>query len=148
MPARRVNHHFGQEEHLTTRPFVKAIGALMVRWITFDDETAAAVVSNVASGTAEIRDGDAFLTAISEGDCTLVLPSDTAGQVFFLQIRINANVNERKPPASVHLDAPAQKKAVGEDVSYEAVGFLGLSDSPVFEEEPRRPKKWWQRLLD
>ena len=119
----------------------------MVRWITFDDQTAAAVVSNVASGTAEIRDGDAFLTAISEGDCTLVFPSDTAGQVFFLQIRVNANVNERKPPASVRLDTPVEK-AVGEDVSFEAVGFLGLSDSPVFEDEPHRPKKWWQRLLD
>jgi hypothetical protein len=119
----------------------------MVRWITFDDQTAAAVVSNVASGTAEIRDGDAFLTAISEGDCTLVLPSDTAGQVFFLQIRVNANVTERKPPASVQVEA-VETKAVGGDVSYEAIGFLGLSDSPVFEDEPQRPKKWWQRLLD
>ncbi|SRR5579864_5283402 len=147
MRGQGVNHHFREEEHLTTRPFVKATGALMVRWITFDDQTAAAVVSNVASGTAEIRDGDAFLTAISEGDCTLVLPSDTAGQVFFLQIRINANVNERKPPASVQVET-VETKAVGGDVSYEAIGFLGLSDSPVFEDEPHRPKKWWQRLLD
>ena len=148
MPACGVNHHFGEEEHLTKRLFVKATGVFMVRWITFDDETAAAVVSSVASGTAEIRDGDAFLTAISSGNCTLVVPSDTAGQVFFLQIRVNSNVNERKPPASVQLDTPVEKRAAGEDVSYEAIGFLGLSDSPVFEEEPRRPKKWWQRLLD
>ena len=120
----------------------------MVRWITFDDRTAAAVVSNVASGTAEIRDGDAFLTAISEGDCTLVLPSETAGQVLFLQVRINADVSARKPPASVGVEPAIQQKAVGEETSYEAVGFLGLSDSLVFEEEPPRPRKWWQKLLD
>ena len=120
----------------------------MVRWITFDDQTAAAVVSNVASGTAEIRDGDAFLTAISEGDCAIVLPSESAGQVLFLQIRVNSNVNARKPPASVKLETPAETKAVGEEASYEAVGFLGLSDSPVFEQESPHPKKWWQKLLD
>ncbi len=120
----------------------------MVRWITFDDRTAAAVVSNVASGTAEIRDGDAFLTAMSEGDCTLVLPSETAGEVLFVQIRVNANIGARKPSESVKLDEVVKDKAVGDEPGYEAVGFLGLSDSPVFDEEPRHPKKWWQKLLD
>ena len=119
----------------------------MVRWITFDDRTAAAVVSNVASGTAEIRDGDAFLTALSGGDCNLVLPSQTAGQVLFLQIRVNESAGTRKPPASVKPERSVEPKAA-EEVSYEAVGFLGLSDSPVFDDEPPRPKKWWQKLLD
>ncbi len=108
----------------------------MVRWITFDDQTAAAVVSNVASGTAEIRDGDALLTALHEGDCTLLLPAQTPDHVLFLRIRVNAS--SRKPAASVKPEPEA---------SYEAVGFLGLSDSPVFEEEPAKPTKWWEKLL-
>jgi len=118
----------------------------MVRWITFDDQTAATVVSNVASGTAEIRDGDALLTALHEGDCTLLLPSQAPDRVLFLQIRVNA-VAERKPPASVKPDTPAERKAAGEEVSYEAVGFLGLSDSPVFDQEAPPPKKWWEKWL-
>lgn len=31
---------------------------------------------------------------------------------------------------------------------YEAGGFLGLRDVPVYDDEPARPKKWWQKLLD
>lgn len=115
----------------------------MVRWITFDDYTAAAVVSNVASGTAEIRDGDAFESALHQGDCTLLLPSQTPGQVLFLQVRVKPNFVPLANPS------PAVKSHdEAEPVAYEAGGFLGLVDSPVYDDEAPSPKKWWRKFLD
>ena len=37
-----------------------------------------------------------------------------------------------------------------EPVAYEATGFLGLENSPVYASdlEPKPKKKWWQKLLD
>jgi hypothetical protein len=137
-----VNHHLCLNLHLIPRPFVnKPVGVSMVRWITFDDQTAAAVVSTVASGTAEIRDGDAFESALHQGDCTLLLPSQTPGQVLFLQVRLRLD-----PVAESSLAVKPHNTE--EPVSYEAGGFLGLVDSPVYEDEAPRPKKWWQKFLD
>ncbi len=116
----------------------------MVRWITFDDETAATLVKSVASGAAEIRDGDAFDAALREPDCTLLLPSDSPGFVLLVRMHVRAEAAEvpKKPPVS-------EAAPTAEDpVLYEAVGFLGLSDSPIYEAEPPRHRKWWQKLLD
>ncbi len=116
----------------------------MVRWITFDDQTAAALVKSVASGAAEIRDGDAFVTALHEGDCNLLLPSETPGLVLFVRVRPKiATVDVPKKPAASETAPSPEEPAL-----YEAVGFLGLSDSPVYYDEEKRQKKWWQKLLD
>ena len=118
----------------------------MVRWVTFDDQTAAALASTVASGTAEIRDGDALETALEMGDCSLILPADGPGQVLFLQMRMNIRLQPWKgtvPP--VEADAGTEGES---SEQYEATGFLGLTDSAVYEDQPAPPKKWWQKLLD
>lgn len=118
----------------------------MVRWVTFDDQTAAALASTVASGTAEIRDGDALETALEMGDCSLILPADDPGQVLFLQMRMNIRLQ-----ASNRTAAPVEAGAVTQGDSsqqYEATGFLGLTDSPLYEDQPAPPKQWWQKLLD
>jgi hypothetical protein len=144
---RAVNHHLPDRLHLTSCNFVdKRIGVFMVRWVTFDDQTAAALATTVASGTAEIRDGDALETALEMGDCTLILPADVPGQVLFLQMRMNfspaASKDEtiRVESGGVNVDEPSEQ--------YEATGFLGLTDSAVYEDQPATPKKWWQKLLD
>ena len=113
----------------------------MVRWITFDDQTAAALASTVASGTAEIRDGDALETALEMGDCTLLLPAPPPGQVLFLQMRTVVRIVA--PPPDTHVATEPEPST-----QFEATGFLGLSDSPVYEDEAPAPKKWWQKLLD
>ncbi len=43
--------------------------------------------------------------------------------------------------------AESNSRSRGERV-YEAGGFLGLRDVPVYDDEPAPPKKWWQKLLD
>ena len=118
----------------------------MVRWVTFDDRTAAALASTVASGTAEIRDGDALETALEMGDCTLILPADVPGQVLFVQMRMTVT-----PAASNHAADRLESGAVDATEPcemFEASGFLGLSDSAVYEDEPAAPKKWWRKLLE
>jgi hypothetical protein len=49
-------------------------------------------------------------------------------------------------------DAPKKPAARAEDepVAYEATGFLGLGDSPLYEEDlqPQPKKKWWRKILD
>ena len=118
----------------------------MVRWVTFDDQTAAALASTVASGTAEIRDGDALETALEMGDCSLILPADSPGQVLFLQMRMNIPLQASNATAApVEVDTGSQSDSSGQ---YEATGFLGLTDSPVYEDQPAPPKKWWKKLLD
>jgi len=47
----------------------------------------------------------------------------------------DSNVDSTLPPAE---NSP---------IRYEAGGFLGLTDEPVFPTDYRSPKKWWQRLL-
>jgi hypothetical protein len=118
----------------------------MVLWVTFDDQTAAALASTVASGTAEIRDGDALETALEMGDCTLLLPASTPGQVLFLQMRTVVRIVAPTPSASP-LNTPVTTEPEP-STQFEATGFLGLSDSPVYEDEAPAPKRWWQKLLD
>jgi len=108
----------------------------MIRWIAFDDETAEAIVSRFKRGAAEIQQGDPVDTVLRyDRPSILILPSETPGKVLFARVdsRINAD-------GQLTSDEP---------VGYEATGFLGLSDEPVFTRRPPQPaikKKWWQRL--
>jgi hypothetical protein len=109
----------------------------MARWIAFDDETAEAVVGRFKRGAAEIHSGDPLNAALSQTTASvIVLPSSVPGKVLMARI---------EPKTEKAVMASAEPEAVGQ----ETVGFLGLSDQPVF----ARPapsvvpakKKWWQR---
>jgi len=101
----------------------------MVRWIAFDDETAEAVVSRFKRGAAEIEHGDALSLALeADRPAVVILPSDTPGRVLVAKVTPNC-----------------------ESVSYEASGFLGLTDRPVMTRRSPTPrpvqKPWWKKLF-
>jgi len=111
----------------------------MIRWIAFDDETAEAVVSKFKRGGAEIHGGEPLDAVLAyDKPSLMLLPSTKPGRVLLAQFQPNA-----RPAAS----EPA------EPVAFETIGFLGLTDQPVYsdsgaEEEIRaktKKKKWWQR---
>ncbi len=103
----------------------------MARWIAFDEESTAAVAARTQAAVSFQR-GDALDAALAaEGPSVVILP-DNSGNVLLLQVRRNSS----EIPGRV------------EPVAFEATGFLGLIDEPVFSEEPQPKKKWWQRILD
>jgi|GEM_PF-600713 len=103
----------------------------MVRWIAFDDDTAEAVVTRFKRGAAEIQHGDPVSLALgAQQPSLLILPSDAPGRVVLAHFQ----------PKAIAEEAP---------IRYQASGFLGLSDEPVYT-QPSQPeletkKKWWQR---
>ncbi len=118
----------------------------MVRWIAFDDETAEAVIGRFKRGAAEIREGEQPLeAALRYGrPSVLILPAKTAGRVLLVSLEPKTNVSSStKAPSTTTSKTQSQAP-----VRYQATGFLGLTDEPVFEEEPEPPpkkKSWWPR---
>jgi hypothetical protein len=107
----------------------------MVRWVAFDDESAEAVVSRFKRGAAEIQHGDPVGSALTLGRPSLVLlPAGAPGRV--LVARFEPKPEENLPPSEAN-----------EPAAFEATGFLGLNDQPVFTQpDPPTKKKWWQKL--
>ncbi|HYG98710.1 MAG TPA: hypothetical protein VD837_06220 [Terriglobales bacterium] len=104
----------------------------MTRWIAFDEESTAAVAAQTSHAVLFQR-GDALTAALATRKRSMViLPERSSGSVLLLDVRFNT-------PAS----------STAEPLGYEATGFLGLIDEPVFaHQEPQQPRKrWWQRLL-
>jgi hypothetical protein len=103
----------------------------MARWTAFDEESTATVAAHTQAAVSFQR-GDALDAALAaEKSALLILPTDST-DVLLLEVRRNSSGRpERLAP-----------------VTFEATGFLGLIDEPVFDEEPKPRKKWWQRLLD
>ncbi len=119
----------------------------MARWIAFDDETAEAVIGRFKRGAAEIREGEQPLEAALRcgRPSVLILPAKTAGRVLLVSIEPKTNASSTtKAPSTTTSKTHAQAP-----VRYQATGFLGLTDEPVFEEEPETPAKkkkgWWPR---
>lgn len=109
----------------------------MARWIAFDDETAEAVVGRFKRGAAEIHGGDPLNAALSQSTASvIVLPSSVPGKVLMARM---------EPKTESAVMASAELEPVGQ----ETVGFLGLSDQPVFvrptSSSVQAKKKWWQR---
>ncbi len=103
----------------------------MTRWIAFDGQSATALAA--AQISPELHDsGDALGVALSSPTSSLVLmPASTPGHALVLQIR--------------HVPLPKSEP----EVQYEATGFLGLTDAPIYEDDqPASPKKWWQKIWE
>jgi hypothetical protein len=64
--------------------------------------------------------------------------------------RPTAPAAEAKPTSPPAQAKPAPAIDDMEPVGYEATGFLGLKNSPLYTEDlaPKPKKKWWQKLLD
>lgn len=102
----------------------------MARWIAFDEESTATVAARTQAAVSFQR-GDALDTALSAESPSVVILPDDSGDVLLLEVRRNSSeISTRIEP-----------------VAFEATGFLGLTDEPVFSEEPQPRKKWWQRIL-
>src|ERR671925_359985 len=113
----------------------------MVRWIAFDEETADAIISRFKRGASELHDGNPFDAVLSYGKSSILLmPSSTPGRVLVARIEpkaarasdpgVKAKIARkfgRKPEPQSEAKAVADS---AESVSYEAAGFLGLSDEP------------------
>jgi hypothetical protein len=110
----------------------------MARCIAFDKQTAQAISVKLHWLTICDPGADAVESALQTNSpqSLLVLPSETGGRVLMAHFRRN--------PSLARSPAPLPP----ETVNFQAGGFLGLSDEPVFETEAKTPKKWWQRILD
>ena len=116
---------------------IPASQSAVIRWIAFDAQTEAALNNQFPADSVETQSADPLTTALSQPNSSLlVLPSSTQGHVILARIRLVQKMIETKP------EKPHREFA------FEPSGFLGLSDSPIFEDEsPATPpkKKWWQR---
>lgn len=104
----------------------------MIRWIAFDSQTETAINQKFRPESLQLQAEDPLSVALSQPDSTvLVLPSSTEGKVVVARLRMKPT-NSQKPPR---------------ELAFEPSGFLGLSDSPIFEDDSPAPppkKKWWQ----
>jgi hypothetical protein len=112
-------------------------GAIMSRWIVFDQTTADALHAHWGMRPelrAEER-GEILQMVLQSRAAIAVGPAPQPGKV--LLIRTSRPQPPPTPPAK-----PASNLA--------PAGFLGLSDSIDMDTDPEsdRPKKWWQKILD
>ncbi len=104
----------------------------MARCIAFDKPTAQAISRNLHLLTVCNPEADPVQTALQSNApiSLLAVPSENGKHVLVAKFR-----------------RPALALADKEPVSFEASGFLGLSDEQVFVPEPPA-RKWWQKLLE
>ncbi len=149
----------------------------MTRWFAFDRDTASALSPRLAPGAVTVTDATGPLElALSRGSGSVVLlPSATENTVLVLTvmpgrkavpIRDEAAEDAPNIPAlkeqetvvpepaiqEIHTEALAPRHAEPappetKQISTFATGILGLTDSPMFEDEPEEKKKWWQKLI-
>ena len=108
------------------------IGGSMARCIAFDKPTAQAISRNLHLLTVCDSEADPLQTALhSKAPISLLaLPSENGKHVLVAKFR-----------------RPALAPANNDPVGFEASGFLGLSDEPVYVPGPPA-RKWWQKLLE
>jgi len=106
----------------------------MARCITFDKPTAQAISRNLHLLTVCNPEADPLQTALHSNYpiSLLALPSENGKRVLVARFR--------RSQGSV---LPG-----GNPVGFEASGFLGLGDQPLYLPEAESPKKWWQKILE
>lgn len=107
----------------------------MGRCITFDRHTADALCARSIESVLE--DGghalNVALAAESPRALTL-LPARNRDRVLLVSM--------------ARRSAQIQAMSQASPIRYQAGGFLGLSDEPVYESEKLRPKRWWRMLWE
>jgi hypothetical protein len=124
-------------------------------WITSDEQVANSL-REYSGQPVHVRDGDALDMAIATNADSVVLLPAANGAASVVVIHWNERPSapvETEPPASE--PEPVQKAEPKPpqpepEPRHElvATGLLGLTDAIEYEEEPQKPKKWWQKLLD
>lgn len=108
----------------------------MTRWITFDQESArvladAALAPDIfpPANPAEL----AIEAALAGRIGVAVLAGEGGKSAYLLTAQCRNPADQRAPETPAH---------------YEATGFLGLLDEPIYEEEPPPVKQsWWKKLV-
>jgi hypothetical protein len=114
----------------------------MPRWIAFDQQTSSLLRTGLAQNdTIETFGRGALDYALAKpGAVVTLIPSggDVAVAIF-----------RRPRPARVET-RPSRQQVAPPSPVIRAGGFLGLSDEPVFADEPpvETRKGWWKRLWD
>lgn len=108
----------------------------MGRYIAFDKSTAQAICRNLHLLTICDSEGDPLQSALHSKSplSLLAMPADTPNRVLIATFR--------RPQSAA---APANSP---DPIGFEASGFLGLSDGPVYQEEPEGGKNWWRKILE
>lgn len=108
----------------------------MGRCIAFDRSTAQAISRNLHLLTICNAEGDPLQSALHSNApmSLLAMPADTANRVLIATFRRAGSA--ATPPSSP------------DPIAFEATGFLGLSDEPVYEAGPQAAKKWWKKILE
>ena len=112
----------------------------MPRWISFDDDAAAALRGREIETDAVWSDLDPVSEVLRAQSAVLLLPS-RSGDLLVARFRRSA---QRDSDRGFDVARWTDDDAVG----YAAGGMLGLLDEPVYEEQTPAKKKWWKRILE
>ncbi len=100
-----------------------------MKWTAFDQETAAALSAHLPdvelSQTAS-DELDGALAAAASSACAVLIPARDGEHALFITMKTRDANAEAQPHTPV---MPA---------SYQAGGFLGLADEPIFEDDDKR----------
>ena len=109
----------------------------MARCIAFDKPTAQAISRNLHLLTVCNPEADPLQAALQSTAPTslLALPSEGGNKV--LLARFQRGQRAVAPALPSH-----------DPLGFEASGFLGLGDQPVYQPEMQPEKKWWQKILE
>lgn len=101
-----------------------------MKWTAFDQETASTLARHLSDVDLSKTAADAFDAAIEAATSThaaLVCPAADGEEALLVTFRTKDNEGAEASPGSA------------EPVGYQAGGFLGLSDEPLFDDKkPRR----------
>ncbi len=100
-----------------------------MKWTAFDQETAAALsahLPNVELSQTAADELDAALSAAASSASAVLIPARDGEHALFITMKT------REPLAEAQPDMPVMP------ASYQAGGFLGLVDEPIFEDDEKR----------
>src|SRR5687767_5008957 len=105
----------------------------MSRWTTYDEAAAKTLAQRFGNDNVQQQNGnqEAVLSAVlaADGAAVALLPARHGETVVVTRRPLRATRVEVEPPCA-----------------FEATGFLGLHDEPIYDDEPVKPKSWWERF--
>ena len=107
----------------------------MSRWIAYDRIAEHALAQRFGHGRVQhqLGDEDATFSALlaAPGPAVALLPVRPGETV----------IVTRRPLRAVTAPVPPPR-------AFEATGFLGLHDEPIYDDQPVSPKTWWERFWE